>query len=165
MNSELIELNELMGKDVYDMYQDIPNGENGQTNNCYGISYDKFKEFLIKQINRKNNKITVDDTPTITYILYVENKPVGYICLRTDIDDNWKKWSGNFYYQIRKSERKKGYGTKILSLGLDKLRKLGFKEVLGQSSSGNIGSAKIIESNGGIFLKEVNGTKYYKIIL
>ncbi len=43
------------------------------------------------------------DTPTITYIMYVNDVPIGYICIRTKIDDNWKKWSGNFYYAIRRN--------------------------------------------------------------
>ena len=97
--------------------------------------------------------------------MYDDNKPIGLICLRTEIDDNWMKWSGNFYYRIRLSERKKGYGTKILSLALDEFKKMGFKEVYGQSSNGNIGSAKVIENNGGILLDEKDGTRYYKIVL
>ena len=163
---ELKELSlDLLNKDLYDMYQDIPNGDNGQTNDAFGLNEDEFKDYIIKQINRKNNKVTFDDTPTITYIMYVENKPVGFICLRTEIDDNWMKWSGNFYYQVRVSERKKGYATKMLELGLNKLKELGFDVVYGQSSAGNIGSAKTIEKNKGIFIKEDNGTRYYKIIL
>ena len=62
-------------------------------------------------------------------------------------------------------KEKKGYGTKILSLALEEFRRLGFKEVFGQSSNGNKGSAKVIENNGGMFLNEENGTRYYKIIL
>lgn len=77
--------------------------------------------------------------------------------------DNWKKWSGNFYYKIRKSERNKGYGTEILKLGLKEFKNLGFKEVYGQSSKGNIASAKVIENNGGILINESNGNRYYKI--
>ena len=163
---ELKELSlDLLNKDLYDMYQDIPNGDNGQTNDAFGLNEDEFKDFIIKQINRKNNKVTFDDTPTITYIMYVENKPVGFICLRTEIDDNWMKWSGNFYYQVRLSERRKGYATKMLELGLNELKKIGFDVVYGQSSAGNIGSAKTIENNNGIFIKENEGTRYYKILL
>ena len=163
---ELKELSlDLLNKDLYDMYQDIPNGDNGQTNDAFGLNEDEFKDYIIKQINRKNNKVTFDDTPTITYIMYVENKPVGFICLRTEIDDNWMKWSGNFYYQVRLSERRKGYATKMLELGLNELKKIGFNVVYGQSSAGNIGSAKTIENNNGIFIKENEGTRYYKILL
>lgn len=130
------------------------------------LEYDKVylvKE--LKQINRKNNEINFDDTPTITYIIYVDNYPIGYICLRTKINEQWRKWSGNFYYQVRSSERRKGYATKMLSLGLEKLKEMGFNEVYGQSSKGNIGSQKTIENNNGILLDEVEGTHYYKIKL
>ena len=165
MNCYLKELDLNMGKDVYEMYQDIPAKESGSTNECFGLSFDEFHEYLKKEISRKNNKVTYDDTPTITYIMYVNNNPVGLICLRTEMDDNWMKWSGNFYYRVRLSERHKGYGTKMLELALEEFRKLGFKEVYGQSSAGNIGSAKVIENNGGILINENNGTMYYKIIL
>ena len=42
-----------------------------------------------------------------------------------------------------------------------RVKKMGFKEVHGQSSNGNIGSAKIIENSGGILL---NGKKEQSII-
>lgn len=166
MDYELKELREeLIDDDLYKMYQDIPNGDNGQTNNAYGLEKQEFKKYMLNQINRKYNEVTYEDTPTITYIMYVNNYPVGFICLRIKIDDNWMKWSGNFYYQIRKTERRKGYATKMLELGLIKLKELGFSVAYGQSSPGNIGSSKVIENNHGIFIKEKNGTKYYKIIL
>ena len=165
MNYVLKELDLSMGIDVYEMYQDIPVKEFGSTNECFGLSFKEFSNYLEKQIKRKNNKVTFEDTPTITYIMYVNDIPVGLICLRTEIDDNWMKWSGNFYYKVRLSERHKGYGTKMLELALNKFRELGFKEIYGQSAAGNIGSAKVIENNGGILLNEENGIKYYKIIL
>lgn len=120
-----------MSYDEYEMFQDIPSKESGSTNEAYGIPYDKFKNYLKKEINRKYNKVTYDDTPTISYIMYDNGKPIGLICLRTEIDDNWMRWSGNFYYRIRLSERRKGYGTKILKLALEKFKKMGFKEVYG----------------------------------
>ena len=165
MSCYLKELDLNMGKEEYEMFQDIPAKESGSTNECNGIPYEEFKSYLEKEINRKYNEVTYEDTPTISYIMYDDNKPIGLICLRTKIDDNCMKWSGNFYYRIRLSERKKGYGTKILSLALEEFRRLGFKEVYGQSSAGNIGSAKVIENNGGILLDEKDGTRYYKIVL
>lgn len=161
----LKELNTEMGRREYDMYQDIPTKESGSNNECYGLPYEKFKDFLQKEVARKYNKVTINDTPTITYVMYVDDNPVGIICLRTQIDEQWKKWSGNFYYMIRKSERNKGYGTKILELALGEFKKLGFKVVYGQSSKGNIASAKVIENNGGIFINENKGTRYYKIMI
>ena len=161
----LRELDLEMGKEEYEMFQDIPAKESGSTNECYGIPYEGFKNYIKKEINRKYNEVTYDDTPTISYIMYDDNKSVGLTCLRTKIDDNWLKWSGNFYYRIRVSEREKGYGTKILQLALEEFKKMGFKEVYGQSSKGNVASAQVIENNGGILLNEKDGTRYYKIVL
>lgn len=77
--------------------------------------------------------------------MYVNEYPVGYIGLRTKNDENWNKWSGNFYYVIRLSERNKGYGAKMLGLALNEFKKMGFKEVFSNSSSDNYSSAKVIE--------------------
>ena len=57
MNMYLKELELNMERDVYDMYQDIPAKESGSTNECFGIPYEKFKDYIKKEINRKNNKI------------------------------------------------------------------------------------------------------------
>ncbi len=165
MKYELRELNMDMGKLEYDMYQDIPAKESGSTNLCANLPFEVFKSFLESQIARKYQNISYYDTPTTTYIMYVDDIPVGYISLRTEIDETWLKWSGNFFYVIRKSARGKGYGTKMLNLALAEFRKLGFKEIYGNSSAGNIGSSKVIENNGGILLKEDNGSRYYKIVL
>ncbi len=53
----------------------------------------------------------------------------------------------------------------MLKLALIEFKKIHFKEIFCNSSAGNIGSAKVIENNGGIFLYENEGTRYYKIIL
>ncbi len=163
MKYELKELNIDMGVSEYEMYQDIPLKEPGSTNLCNGLPYEVFKNYLESQLARKYQNISIYDTPTITYILYINSIPVGYICIRTKIDNQWKKWSGNFYYTVRLSERKKGYGTKMLKLALNEFKKLGLKEIYGQSSSDNYASEKVIENNGGILLEEIGGTRYYKI--
>ena len=98
MEYMLKELSLEISEELYDMYQDIPSGENGQTNDAYGLNKTEFEDWILKQINRKNNEINFDDTPTITYIMYVDNYPIGYICLSTKINEQWRKWSGNFYY-------------------------------------------------------------------
>ena len=60
MNIYLEELNLDMGRDIYDMYQDIPAKESGSTNECFGLPYEKFEDYLQKEINRKYNKVTFD---------------------------------------------------------------------------------------------------------
>ena len=125
MNYELKELSlDLISKELYDMYQDIPLKESGSTNLCNGLPFEVFGSYLEKELARKFQKVSFYDTSTIIYILFVNNYPIGYIGLRTEIYENWRKWSGNFYYVIRKSERGKGYGTVMLKLALDEFRKM-----------------------------------------
>ena len=136
---------------LYEMYQDIPSGENGQTNKAYGLTKKEFKQYVLTQIKRKYNQVTFYDTPTITYIMYVNGYPVGFICLRTKIDDNWLKWSGNFYYQIRTTERRKGYATEILRQICLVAKEHGLKQLQLSVEKDNVASIKTIEKNGGEF--------------
>ncbi|MCI8545093.1 MAG: GNAT family N-acetyltransferase [Bacilli bacterium] len=162
MNCELSELNLEMGRKEYEMYQDIPSKESGSTNLCKGLPYEVFHNYLESQLARKYQNISEYDTPTTIYIFYVNRIPVGYIGLRTSIDDKWKKWSGNIFYVIRQSERGKGYASKMLEIALEKLEELKIDTVFCQSSAGNIASSKVIEKNGGVLLEEIDGTRYYE---
>ncbi|MDD3341013.1 MAG: GNAT family N-acetyltransferase [Bacilli bacterium] len=146
------------------MFQEIPAHESGATNLCHGISFKVFHSYLEQLISNKYLKINKYGTPTVTYIMYVNQYPIGYVGIRTAINEDWLKWSGNVYYSVRPSERNKGYATEMLSLGLLELKKLGFKEAYVQSAKENVGSSKVIEKNGGILLKD-DGTKYYKILI
>ena len=159
----LKELNLDMGKEEYLMYQDIPNIESGSHNLCNGIAYELFTTFLERELSRQYQQINKYDTPVKIYIMYVDEKPVGYIGLRTEINNEWKIWSGNFYYAIRMSERGKGYGNKILGLGIKKFKEWGYSKIYGVSSENNIISSKVIEYNGGILEAEDEKGRYYRI--
>ena len=51
---------------------------------------------------------------------------------------------------------KKGYGSKLLSLGIEKAKELGIKDrILVTCDDDNIGSSKVIENNGGILENKV----------
>jgi Predicted acetyltransferase len=164
MKYELKEISLEMGKLEYEMYQEIPSKEAGSVNLCHGLPFEVFSNYLETLINNKHSKVNYYGTPTITYIFYVNDFPVGYVGIRTELDENWKKWCGNIYYVVRPSERNKGYGTKILECAIGKCKELGFSEILTQSSEGNIASQKVIENNNGVLLRE-DGTRYYKINL
>ena len=57
---------------------------------------------------------------------------------------------GHIGYAIRPSARRKGYGTLILALTLEKARARGLKRVMVTCDTDNIGSARIIQKNGGV---------------
>lgn len=57
---------------------------------------------------------------------------------------------GHVGYDIRPSQRGKGYGTLLLKLTLVEARRLGLRSVLLTCDTDNRGSAKVIEKNGGV---------------
>ena len=162
----LKEINLEMGQAEYEMFQDIPANVNGSKNLCNGIPFENFSYFLEMQLARQFQKINQYDTPTKVFIFYHDKLPVGYICIRTEIDEDWKNWSGNIYYAIRKSERNKGLGTKMLGYALKECKKLGINPVFIKASAGNVGSQKVIENNKGLLLRVgQHGGRWYKIDL
>ena len=60
-------------------------------------------------------------------------------------------YGGHIGYSIRPSRRRRGYGTRILELAIEKCPSLGLEQVLVTCDSDNIASKKIIERNGGRF--------------
>jgi len=76
---------------------------------------------------------------------------LGTITIRTELTDGLLRFGGNIGYGINPHFWHKGYGSKILELGLKKCKDLGLKDkVLITCDDDNIASAKIIEKNGGV---------------
>ena len=74
---------------------------------------------------------------------------IGKLTLRTTINAQHLHAGGHIGYEIRPSKRRCGYGTALLRLGLEKARERGLHRVLLTCAETNIGSRKIIETNGG----------------
>jgi predicted acetyltransferase len=90
--------------------------------------------------------------PSTTFWLVVNGtKVVGESHLRHYLTWALKNEGGHIGYAIRPSERRKGYGTRILALTLEKAMGLGLERVLVTCDTDNVASARIIEKNGGIF--------------
>lgn len=58
---------------------------------------------------------------------------------------------GHIGYGICPGERRKGYATRMLALALPEARKIGLSRLLVTCQDANVGSWKVIESNGGVF--------------
>ena len=64
-------------------------------------------------------------------------------------------YGGHIGYFIRYSKWNKGYGSKMLSMTLERAKKLGLKKVLITCNDDNFASIKVIEKNGGILENKV----------
>lgn len=91
-----------------------------------------------------------------------DNKIVGAVNLRWNLNDWMMQYGGHIGYEVRPTERNKGYNKINLYLCLQKAQELGLEKVLLTAYDTNQGSIKTIESLGGILENKVqeeeNGT-------
>jgi predicted acetyltransferase len=93
--------------------------------------------------------------PTSTFNLYADGRAVGYIQIRHKPSRGTHMPEGaetHIAYVIEPTERRKGYGTAILRLGLIEARAIGLQWVFIGADVSNVASVKIIECNGGELL-------------
>ena len=78
MTIELKRLSPDDGRDVYDMLREIPGDENGFINGCSGMSYEEYKNWLIKS-DRVSQGIGLEDwmVPQTIYWLYADGQLDG----------------------------------------------------------------------------------------
>lgn len=132
-------------------YNSKINGVGGLDN--YLDNYNKWLQKLDEDIKRKP---TEEKVPSETFFLIRknDNKIVGMINIRLELNENLKKIGGHIGYSIRPEERKKGYNKINLYLGLKECQKHGIKEVLMDCDKDNIGSAKTMQALNGVLIKE-----------
>lgn len=92
----------------------------------------------------------------LTYWLVKERKLiVGEIRLRPTIPQPYEKYLGHIGYNIRRSQRGKGYATCQLALVLDEARRCNLAGVMITIMGDNPASVRVIEKNGGKLLQEI----------
>ena len=128
------------------------------------------KNDAIEYINELNNyeewlnKLQEDYTripneekvPTRTYFLVRsnDNKIVGMINIRLELNEKLRKYGGHVGYSIRPTERGKGYNKINLYLGLKVCKEHGIEKVLMDADKENPASWRTMEALGGINIKE-----------
>ena len=79
-----------------------------------------------------------------------DDRLIGTINVRWDLNDAMLRFAGHIGYGIRPSERRKGYGELNLYIGLKEARKLGLDKVMLGCSVSNTASDRTIRALGGI---------------
>ena len=131
---------------------------NGYVPGFYGPDHpnpiENFAKFLDKIKDYANGEnIPKDHVPQVDYWLINNEKFIGRVAIRLRLTPALRKLGGHIGYAIRPSARKKGYGTAMLNMALEKAKNIGLKKVLLGCNETNTGSKKIIEKNGGVFDK------------
>jgi predicted acetyltransferase len=87
----------------------------------------------------------------VTNLWLIEGREyIGSVNVRHELSDWLFRFGGHIGYAIRPSRRRRGYGTLICHLALGEARGLGLDRVLITCDDDNVGSAKVIEANGGV---------------
>jgi predicted acetyltransferase len=93
--------------------------------------------------------------PATTFWLVLNYKTIiGKSRLRHWLVPSLEHWGGHIGYMICPLERGKGYGTKMLSLTLEKARNMGLNRVLLTCNQDNHASTHVIQKNNGKFAGE-----------
>ncbi len=109
------------------------------------------------QNNRSEANCQTEWVPATTFFVRrkSDQKIIGIIDIRHHIDHPFlRSYAGHIGYAIRPTERRKGYASEMLKLGLAYAESLGLAEVMLGCHADNLGSSKTIEKNGGLLTEE-----------
>lgn len=118
----------------------------------YRPGLDDFESYMAKtERYRRGIDIPPKFVPSSEFWLVRDRRILARISVRHRLNANLEIEGGHIGYDVRPSERRKGYGSLMLKLALEEARKLGLRRVLITCDTDNVASAKIIEKNGGVF--------------
>ncbi len=167
MNIELKQLNVNMAEQEYEMLQGILDIENGFTNPAYNLSYKAYKNWLYEVDNHSRGVgLPKDWIPYTTYILYIDNMPVGYGRIRHSSSEYLETvvGAGNLGYGISREYRGKGYGDILFKELLEKCKEHGYNEIKLFPLKANEATVKIMIKNGGKIIGDFKNEKYIVLI-
>ena len=126
---------------------------------CAGLDKTENIDEWLKNIqnNLSEENITHKKVPSTVYLTIrkSDKKIVGNLQIRHRLNKSLLNYGGHIGDSVRPSERRKGYATEQIRLALKKCKELGIGNVLMDCDKTNIGSAKSIMNNGGIFENEI----------
>ena len=98
--------------------------------------------------------------PQTTYWLLRDGSSlIGACRLRQRLTPALEHEGGHIDYDIRPSERGKGYATRLLALALDRAREMGLAQVILTCDGDNAASKTVIEKTGGKLIETTTSRK------
>jgi len=119
----------------------------------YKRVFEDYSDFIDHLISLRDLNRLKENKPYVRFYWFVNEieEIIGTIRFRTNIPEEY----GNVGYEIAPEYRSRGYGKKMLRLLLNELKLEGIKSGLLSLSEENISSQKVIEHNGGNFVKKI----------
>ena len=117
--------------------------------------YDEWLAFITKNAAAKTVPQNWVQSQTFFAVRESDEKMIGIAEFRFTLNDFLKDY-GHIGYSVHPAERKKGYGTEILSLLLSFAKEQGLREVQLSCKAKNTASKKVILKNGGKRIRSFN---------
>ena len=120
-------------------------------------SEDDFQKYC-KSVNNLASGIGLAEgyvSESVFWLIGDNSNFLGSLSIRHTLTPHLLNFGGHIGYIIAPQHRGKGYGKKILELGLVEAKKLNLNKVLLTCDNTNFTSAAIIEKNGGRFENEL----------
>ena len=132
-------------------------GDDPDDKTPYAIFKNDYHNFDYYLANLEFKKAEDGKVPDSVYFLLDEDRNifVGAVNIRHYLNDYLLSYGGHIGDGIRPSERRKGYGTLLIKLSLEKCKELGIDKVLMTCAKNNVASRKTITNNGGVLENEV----------
>ena len=155
MNMKLVKLSYEYKQQLFDMMEQWLLVE--QDFSPYMIRRNDYHDFDYYLANLEIKKEQDGRVPDSTFFCLDTDRNifVGAINIRHYLNEELLYTGGHIGDGIRPGERRKGYATAMIGLGLEECRKLGITKVLMTCDKDNIGSARSIMNNGGVLENEV----------
>ncbi len=126
-----------------------------------------YTDWLVKLRHQMDiANVPADKAPCITYFAVREEdcRIVGMVNVRLGMTEFLRREAGQIGYSVRPTERRKHYGTEILTLALGILRRTGWVETIVTCDKENPASAGVIRNCGGVLLDEHKSCTYGEVI-
>ena len=160
---KLKEIDTLHVKEEYELFSTMPKDENGFENEYAGIGFEEFKTKAIPAMLEmaQGKNLPSGYVPATTYILWLDDMPVGVFKLRQYLNDFLRQGPGHLGYGIRKEYRGKGLAIQGLALAIKKARNIiPETELYLACHKDNPASLKVMQNNGG-YLDHEDEKEYY----
>ena len=115
-------------------------------------------EALIALLRRLGRESPGTMVPSDYWWITDGDEVVGFLAIRHRLNDWLLNEGGHIGYSVRPSRRRQGHASRALGLALKRSRELGIERALVTCDDDNVGSARTIESQGGV-LEDVRGVK------
>ena len=134
----------------FEEYSSKPEGTGSLPRYLKDASYEEWLKKVFTGVDVAN--LPAGKVPGLTYFCVREEdeKLIGMINIRPTANEFLRKEAGHIGYCVRPTERRKGYGTQMLRLGLEVCRRVDIHRVVVSCDKLNPASAGVIRNCGGV---------------